>query len=78
MDPSCNYDCYRIYKFSHTVPIYRLYVTICDAVDISIHTRVPLPGIDAAFTEALAHMGKPTDTQEHTLPHVPPTPSTTA
>jgi len=78
MDPSCDYDCYRIYKFSHTVPIYILYVTICDAVDISIHTRVPLPGIDAAFTEALAYMGKPTDTLEHTLPHVPPTPSTTA
>ena len=57
MDPACGYDYYRIYKFHHTVPIYILYVTICDAVDISIHSRCPLPGIEKAFEDGLAKLG---------------------
>ena len=50
-------------------------MTICDAVDISIHTRIPLPGIEAAFTKALTCMGEQTATHQP-VPHVPPSPPT--
>merc|ERR1719238_765419 len=58
LEPACGYDFYRIYKFHHTVPIYILYVTICDQIDVSIHSRVPLPGLQAAFDEGLARMSE--------------------
>merc|ERR1719387_688985 len=54
LEPACGYDYYRLYKFHHTVPIYILYVTICDQIDISIHSRLPLPGLQAAFDKGLA------------------------
>jgi hypothetical protein len=58
LEPACGYDYYRLYKFHHTVPIYILYVTICDQIDISIHSRLPLPGLQAAFDEGLALLSK--------------------
>jgi len=58
LDPSCGYDYYRIYKFHHTVPIYILYVTICDQIDISVHTRVPLPGLRKGFDSGLTHLSE--------------------
>jgi len=54
MDGSCGYDSYVLYKFRHTVPVYIFYATICDNIDISIQSRVPLPGIEKAFYEGLA------------------------
>jgi len=56
LDPACGYDSYQIFKFTHTVPIYILYVTICDHIDISFHSRVPLPRLQTAFAEGIKHL----------------------
>ena len=56
LDPDCGYSSYSLFKFKHTVPIYIFYATLCDSVDISIQSRVPLPGLEQAFDEAVAHL----------------------
>ena len=38
------------------VPIYIFYATLCDVVEVSIQSRVPLPGLEQAFDEAVAHL----------------------
>ena len=52
------YDAYKLYKYNHTVPIYIFYATLCDTIDVSIQSRVPLPDLQQAFDEALAFLKK--------------------
>ena len=53
MEPACGYESYHLFKFVHTVPVYIFYATLCDTVDVSVQSRVPLPGLDKAFAEAV-------------------------
>ena len=57
LDPSCGYEDYRLYKYKHTVPVYIFYATLCDSIDISIQSRVPLDGLSKAFVAGMAHLG---------------------
>ena len=43
--PSFRYDAYKLYKYNHTVPIYIFYATVCDNIDVTVQSRVPLPGL---------------------------------
>jgi hypothetical protein len=56
LDPSCGYETYSLFKFHHTVPVYIFYATLCDTIDVSIQSRVPLPDLEHAFNEALAFL----------------------
>ena len=62
LDPSCGYDTYSLFKFHHTVPVYIFYATLCDEVQISVQSRVPMPNLEKAFAEAIEHLkpGSPT------------------
>ena len=38
------------------VPIYIFYATLCDVVEVSIQSRVPLGGLKKAFDAGMAHL----------------------
>ena len=47
------YDAYKLYKYNHTVPIYIFYATVCDNIDVTVQSRVPLPGLKEAMAAAV-------------------------
>ena len=49
----CRYDAYKLYKYNHTVPIYIFYATVCDNIDVTVQSRVPLPGLKEAMAAAV-------------------------
>ena len=44
---------YKLYKYNHTVPIYIFYATVCDNIDVTVQSRVPLPGLKEAMAAAV-------------------------
>ena len=53
LDKSTGYDAYKLYKYNHTVPIYIFYATVCDNIDVTVQSRVPLPGLKEAMAAAV-------------------------
>ena len=47
------YDAYKLYKYNHTVPIYIFYATVCDNIDVTVQSRVPLPGLKESMAAAV-------------------------
>ena len=53
LDKSTGYDAYKLYKYNHTVPIYIFYATVCDNIDVTVQSRVPLPGLKESMAAAV-------------------------
>ena len=53
LDKSTGYDAYKLYKYNHTVPIYIFYATVCGNIDVTVQSRVPLPGLKESMAAAV-------------------------
>ena len=53
LDKEPGYSAYKLYKYHHTVPIYIFFATVCDNVDVTVQSRVPLPGLTEAMAAAV-------------------------